>query len=677
MRTACLPGRTLRILGLVSEERVLALLHAGAGSGVAMFYYHGARSWGNVAAAEVALDPVPPELVGSLEWWRLRAAAAAKGARFTKSFRWLEDAELHQRMSAGAGVAVTAAKWLPHLEQLAEWGVCEWSDGGGEAKCRYFGVLKTERTSRSIVDCSGVSAACRREVERVHLLPIPLMLRRMARLVEDCIGRLGIWLGDLRHFFHQFGLAAGVRRHFLVAAGGRVAQWRVLPMGHTASTAVAQSATLAMLWMVGFRAPGAGMREAAGETDEEIPFYLVGGGHRGRGAEAYVWYDNVIALGPAADLVADERRFLDVARRFGAVLKYSQVYSGRALSREASDDEGTVALGVRVAVEVEKGPRGGKKRMFIRHAGEVVNRWRACVDRPVRSLRDLARLIGIVVYHFYVRSAVMDGMPQGPPDFVIEAARRLGRYRFGRKVPWEAPCRYSEAEGDAEWLKGMILRIVENPWSAVEAGREVTRYMATDASDTHWAGLLWSDVSGGPEPTRTVARRWTAAGGRGAHISVKEILAVLHALEAFASELQGQRVRIAIDALAIVHVLDRGASYSKALAEVVARIRKVCEGHQISISVVWVAGSRNAADVLTRPADPTEVAPTTEWVRQADRERLVWTLEALRSSPARAEQELLEAEESIEAWEREANEIDGEQAPLGPEAVGAGADLDE
>jgi len=122
-------------------------------------------------------------------------------------------------------------------------------------------------------------------------------------------------------------------------------------------------------------------------------------------------------------------------------------------------------------------------------------------------------------------------------------------------------------------------------------GSAVTAKLEVDASDTGWAARAHDGQCG--------QGFW---GGRiaGAHIMVRECMAVYHGLTLFVDQYQGQVVDLLCDNVAVVYGLQRFTSRSGDLMRVLALIFWLCHRRRITIVPRWIPSDHNVVDDLSR-----------------------------------------------------------------------------
>jgi len=144
----------------------------------------------------------------------------------------------------------TQASYSPHLAALHACGILGVSTGFGIIHWwhSYFCHRKgATGLSRGIVNCKALAASLEqvwpRKDRPVCLPPVPTLLRAMAGVLSRT-RQACIYLGDLRHWYHQFLLPPEMARFFGVCLDGGKESWvwRTLPMGYTNACRAASTA---------------------------------------------------------------------------------------------------------------------------------------------------------------------------------------------------------------------------------------------------------------------------------------------------------------------------------------------------------------------------------------------------------------------------------------------------
>jgi hypothetical protein len=145
------------------------------------------------------------------------------------------------------------------------------------------------------------------------------------------------------------------------------------------------------------------------------------------------------------------------------------------------------------------------------------------------------------------------------------------------------------------------------------APSSTTRTLHTDASKFAWGAVL--DEWG---PGRKEARGHFGPEDRALHITAQEMLALVHAVDAFAEELRGQTAVVYIDASSVEFALRRGSSRSTTLMPMVRSAWRRSAGRSghvrtHSAGAVERQPGRRDDPSISREV-PTQFSPRTKWV---------------------------------------------------------------
>ena len=628
-----------------------------------MMYAH----YGGVGRAErvtghTPLDAVDPKIVGRVDVDTLETDFLRKWSEelsgspsIMDNLQWIRDPEVYAAAMTryiakhGSGPN-TRPTWHAHLESLRTWGICSVRQTASDtspavATSKYFAVLKEAALARSIIDCSDFSHILKSicDIQKIRLPTMPDLLRTFARHIHAAWKRkeaVGILLSDIRHFFHQIKLRAGVRVYFSVLLGTLQYLWHVVPMGHTVSPIVAQTISIALVLMT----QGA---HASGPLSQ-IPEFVACGR-----AVAAVWYDNLMAAGSLQAVLDLSTKWKDVCDRYCVTLKYRDVFKKAQLRADDTDEDRPVALGIRLAVDSQTGT------LLFRHRLRNVSDWalQASTISPDMTLRRMARVLGVLLFDQYIASASdsFDPCPTLP-----SIARRIARDFFCYKQ-WDRAARYADAEADRSALSVRLTQLVNsNPFRAIGPIESVdpSVYICCDASGSRWGALSIDVGSNCVEGARSGS--WTESTLH-LHITAKEALAIYLAIKEIAVPRGGRVVRVVSDALAVVCAFKKGYSGSRVLSDIVARTRRLLRDHNMVLQIAWIPGVHNLSDVLTRP-DRWNASSyqDLDWSAPAYAAELALSAAALRTPAPTVGYDAVKAEDVLIQMGEERRTIDGD-----------------
>ena len=198
----------------------------------------------------------------------------------------------------------------------------------------------------------------------------------------------------------------------------------------------------------------------------------------------------------------------------------------------------------------------------------------ACLDilnTPKPALRSIARLLGLMTSNF-------PGSMYGPLHYQkldMELTRGLGYQRdFEKQIT--LPMDVLE---DIQWW----LKNVDESQNVITHGDfQIT--LSTDASSTGWGCECLGVATGGA---------WSSIEAKH-HINYLEMLAVILALQSFEKDVAGKHVKILVDNMTIVNILNNmGTSHSRDLNNLSFRIWQWCIDRNIWVTVAHIPGKTN------------------------------------------------------------------------------------
>lgn len=518
------------------------------------------------------------------------------------------------RPPESSAVRLTDPKWEEHILQIIAFGIAAWCD---QEKLlffsRYFGVLKTDTSARSIYNGKYFSSLCAAPPP-VNLPSIPVLLAEISVL---CKGELHMTVADWRHWFHEVALAEEISYYFGLAVAGDVAsgkrflRWKSLPMGWSWSPYIAQS--------LGFAIILATMVECGWSIEDYASLKTLPPFIRVRINGEYValialWYDNVALWSPHT-MIAQSFfcHFGKVCRNFGAQTKHLDLHpAGRnGRDRTRNDNEELPSyIGIEFAHSKRRRPGGSGELEGViwRHPSKKVAAWKALAAQihPVMKNRLVAKIIGVAVWDCYMSLGKLLFLKP-----ILLLASALGSH--ARVTSWESSINLTETQTLA--LQAAMKKICDNEWSISPTTKKRTRiFIAADSSKPRYGFICWSDsrvalVDG------TRSGLWEPLGMLPAHIFVKELLAVVLAVEHVLSrpEMADESIEFVIveDNTSAAQVIERGWSTTKIGLELLERLfSKLDLHHQSTIRIVTVRSEDNPADEPSRnkTVDPRRVS---------------------------------------------------------------------
>jgi hypothetical protein len=333
----------------------------------------------------------------------------------------------------------TSLSFLKSVENLCEWKVLhlEEANVGSESRCwcRYFEVPKSGLVNRAILDCRNTNRLCEE--------PPPVRFASMAQVFEvfGFFGRGHYTSFDFRHFFYQIALPHAVRRLFTIRCGSMTTTALVWPMGFSWSPLVAQSISTTVIAEAMNRL---GFTVDRGEEERSPPPVLIIRGTAGKIiGMAVIWYDNV--------MITMKNEVLQ-NQATAACQRVCEEWGVRTKEPHFVQTKDQVAfLGVELI-------RQNSEVMF-RHVQKNIEEWSSLKDIPDRSLRGVARIIGIILWDWTV-----SGDAKNESASTLYVARDIGKQAAAcaDRGGWDQEATLTKPQ--IEDLKTSLRSILENPW---------------------------------------------------------------------------------------------------------------------------------------------------------------------------------------------------------------------
>ena len=419
-----------------------------------------------------------------------------------------------------------------------------------------FTTLKKSGELRLIQDCRALNA--------VYERPPSMDLPKIHDVIAMILGASYVAQADAVSYFYQFPMSESVRPYFaarLCAGRGLFTDVRFtsLPMGFS-------------------HAPAFGQRTAN---------VLI----RGCGG---AWVDNFFVVGDTLKEFAERREtFLGRAHKVNLELD----------DETLAPTSHTVALGIEFDLVLKR------YRMEPAWVEKAVKRLKAITAQAQMSVTDLYVYGGTLTWRNHIVRRQLCNIPH-TFQAIGKAASMIGK----GTLDWTSPVHVPE-ELKTE-MKSEIALLESNPWRGQDIKAEPTATMWSDASDDHWAFLLFEhDSLVAAKSGRTKAEN---------HIYYSELSAALGGIMA-AKRLGHTSVRVMVDNAPACHALQRGVSSNFRANKWLAAIQ------DMTLYVQWVPSASQAADPYTRGAKgrpPPRVPPLgTRW-EQLSREPKIKALGA-------------------------------------------------
>lgn len=415
-----------------------------------------------------------------------------------------------------------------HDKSMRDMGITETVPTGSVGFHSYMPVFTTLKKSgelRLIQDCRCLNA--------VYERPPSMDLPKIHDVIAMILGASYVAQADAVSYFYQFPMAETVRPYFaarLCAGRGLFTDVRFtsLPMGFS-------------------HAPAFGQRTAN---------VLI----RGCGG---AWVDNFFVIGDTMEKFSEHRTtFLERTHKVNLELD----------DETLAPTTQTVALGIEFDLVLKR------YRMEPAWVEKAVKRLEAITTQAQMSVTDLYVYGGTLTWRNHIMRRQLCNIPH-TFQAIGKAASMVGRGTLG----WTSPVHIPE-DLKAE-MRTEIALLASNPWRGQETRAEPTATMWSDASDDHWAFLLFEhDTLVAAKSGRTKEEN---------HIYYSELSAALGGIMA-AKRLGHTSVRVMVDNAPACHALQRGVSSNFRANKWLAAIQ------DMTLEVIWVPSASQLADPYTR-----------------------------------------------------------------------------
>jgi len=436
-------------------------------------------------ASSMPLDPI--DVAGQLKVDRLHSAIRQKPiARFTEqAFSFVTDPSFHDGLylQRPEGKRNTARKWVPHLEQLALFGILVpilFIDVTLAAS--YFAVSKGDGTARSIFNGKYLSSNM--------VPPPPVNLGYLPDLLEK-IGSydkpLSVLTGDIRHWFHQIPLHPAISARHCVGVGGAWWRWSTLPMGISWAPFVAQNMAWSLL-LSPFSSADWPFLHSWHDPLLQPPTFLElrGGGF------ATVYLDNILIVGDPEVLAKMNRKYIGnshekgVFAAMGVTLKVWTSLSPKDFAREGNLD----FLGVDITRTCKTSSNGKKFyvtrwRQKQKGLANWEERFATALDPRTCTYRSVARVCGRLLWRQSIsRLPLCDFAP------LMNIIRRLAKQRGTSS--WDN--RTSLLPEEETTLSEMRDDMLANEWFSMSSKPtdHLDVYACSDSSSTGWGYVIFN-----------------------------------------------------------------------------------------------------------------------------------------------------------------------------------------
>ena len=469
---------------------------------------------------------------------------------------------------------------------------------------KYFQVPKGEDFWRVIVDLRTAGRLCLNPPP-VNFPHLRTLLTEVASLVF--LGSMWAVTGDWKYWFYQIPINDALKRRFGIQVSDPqdstrtiFRRMRCLPMGWPWSPRIAQCiGWLVILHREAGDPDNLGVYESWGDNPPSFVRLRDGPGGKTIGL-IFLWLDNVMVVTLNESL---RDLWYDRLKSNGAR------FNVRWKSLEKTSRPNYLGIFFRWI----------KNKVVWCHESERTEKWRLVLKRLILTARDVARHVGISIWHQMVTLEPLYEISEP-----IEIMRRIAP-RLRSKKDWDRPLselsqNLTLPEKDIRILRQHVRTALANRdvmMDTTEALRTVyvcmdackedqSIYKSTDPKKRlgavdNGAGVVWF----GKDHTEYQAERhrWSDA-ERLLPIHVLEIKAVKWALiDILPPATVRTRLVIGEDNTIVVAALSKGYSSCAATRAEVKEIFALCKEKNYILEIIWVPSLENAADPLSRGFD--------------------------------------------------------------------------
>lgn len=456
---------------------------------------------------------------------------------------------------------------------------------------KYFQVPKGDDKWRIIADS--------RRAGRLCVAPGPTNLPHIKTMLMEIamLGSTHAVTGDWRNFFYRFPINNLLISMFAIVCDNVFAAMRCLPMGFPASPRIAISHGWGCIIHKEDNEDCLGIYE----TWSADPPTFIRLRERDGGPTVgliFLWIDNVAVFckDPKLRDLWHERLVRNAAR-FKLPWKNLEKTSKPSY--------------IGIYFKTDK-----KGHVQWQHEAARTKKWKEPVENPIKTPRDVARLVGIIIWHsmialtplYRVKDAI-DIMRMVAKVIVTKGAWDKTLSELGVKL----------TDRDEKILRMHVRKAISNPWIGTDINKvRQTVYACTDAckEDTSKYDpkeprkVLGREVNGAGgvlfgtthSDAQYMAHKWTDA-ERTLDIYLLEMKAIVLFLEWLPACDEKTRLVLGVDNTVCVAALTRVYSSCAILCRYVEEAENILKRKNYVLQVIWVPGVENAADPSSRGMD--------------------------------------------------------------------------
>ena len=516
----------------------------------------------------------------------------------------------------------TAAKFAATLCTLMAIGLlCQVTAGDVRAIAKHFQIPKGEDAWRIITDARITNRLCN--------APPGVNLPHLRNLILEIValGATCAVVADWRYWFFQLPLNEGLQQLFGIQCEDKWYRMKCLPMGFSWAPRIAQC----IGWGIILHIPEGQDSLGVFETWKADPPDFIRLREYAEGPVVgliFLWYDNVC-------VVCKDQSLRD--KWFDRLHQNGLHFNARFKQLEKTDRP--IYIGIKFWCSKKGSKKGGlnESNSCVRwsHDPTRVTKWIAVSKAPLQTPRDVARLIGIIVWHYMVTLQPLL-LVQACIDIMRRVAKRLSSKSSWDKSLKELGLEISENEERA--VRGVVKAAIHNAaqsinlpedvpplYAAVDACKEKEDY--ADALNEHGkrtrelpvvyengAGWLLFGADW-PESKQvlTDGRPWNDE-DRKCAIHILEARALLYFLEWLPVQPVLTRLVVGEDNTIVVSAVTKGYSSSHEVCLWVQKILEEAKRKNVWLNVIWLPTLENAADPISRRKPPCPQRNQDTWM---------------------------------------------------------------
>jgi len=504
----------------------------------------------------------------------------------------------------------TNRKFAATLSTLVVIGLlCTVTSGDVRALAKHFQIPKGDDAWRIVTDARLTNRLCH--------VPPGVNLPHLRNLILEIValGATFAVVADWKYWFFQLPLNEGLQQLFGIHCGESWYRMKCLPMGFSWAPRIAQCVGWGIILYVPRGESSLGVFETWGI---DPPDFVRLREHAGGPVVGliFLWYDNILVICKNPGM-RDQwlRRLRQNGERFNA--RFKQL--------EATDRP--VYIGIKFWL--------AKKVVHWSHDPARVHKWAEAVKAPLQTPRDVARLVGIIVWHYMVSL-----QPLLLVHSCIEIMRRVA-VKLSSRASWDkslAELEITISVAEERALRGAVKAALHNAarttelpadvaplYAAVDAckereekvpvglGERVGKRMRENPSEENGAGWI---LFGADWPESKViltdSHPWTTE-DRTQGIHILEARAMLLLLEWLPVQPVLTRLVIGEDNTIVVAAVTKGYSSSAEVCQWVEKILAEAKRKNVILEIIWVPTLENAADPISRGRPPCALRNLDTW----------------------------------------------------------------